>query len=128
MTGPDIQALNVPGATLTYEIREAQAETTEPVLLMIGAPMDASGFTALAAQILDRTVVTYDPRGVARGPRADGATGRVQAGQSNVADVSPAGRRRERRTRSCVELRFPRTTKTSGRIGAGQVSEASTAP
>src|SRR5262249_17555634 len=43
-------------------------------LLMIGSPMDASGFTALAAQISDRTVVTCDPRGVARSPRADGAT------------------------------------------------------
>jgi pimeloyl-ACP methyl ester carboxylesterase len=36
--------------------------------------MDASGFTALAAQISDRTVITYDPRGVARSPRADGGT------------------------------------------------------
>src|SRR5262249_53951328 len=74
MTEPDTQVLNLPGATLTYDVREAESESTEPVLLMIGSPMDASGFTALAVQISDRTVVTYDPRGVARSPRADGAT------------------------------------------------------
>ena len=74
MIEPDTQALNLPGATLTYDVREAKSESTEPVLLLIGAPMDASGFTALAGQISDRTVVTYDPRGIARSPRADGAT------------------------------------------------------
>jgi pimeloyl-ACP methyl ester carboxylesterase len=37
--------------------------------------MDAGGFTALAAHFTDRTVVTYDPRGVGRSPRADGVTG-----------------------------------------------------
>jgi pimeloyl-ACP methyl ester carboxylesterase len=74
MTEPVTQALNLPGATLTYDVREAKSESTEPVLLMIGAPMDASGFTAVAVEISDRTVVTYDPRGVARSPRADGVT------------------------------------------------------
>ena len=74
MTEPDTHTLNLPDATLTYDVREAKSESTEPVLLMIGAPMDASGFTALAARISDRTVVTYDPRGVARSPRADGVT------------------------------------------------------
>jgi pimeloyl-ACP methyl ester carboxylesterase len=44
------------------------------VLLMIGSPMDASGFEALADRFPDRTVVTYDPRGVGRSPRADGLT------------------------------------------------------
>ena len=43
-----------------------------PPLLMIGQPMDASGFTALAAQFPDRTVVTYDPRGLGRSTRKDG--------------------------------------------------------
>ncbi|MGB0091038.1 MAG: alpha/beta hydrolase [Solirubrobacteraceae bacterium] len=41
---------------------------------MIGSPMDASGFTTLADHFPDRTVVTYDPRGVGRSPRADGVT------------------------------------------------------
>jgi pimeloyl-ACP methyl ester carboxylesterase len=36
--------------------------------------MDASGFTALAGRFSGRIVVTYDPRGVGRSPRADGAT------------------------------------------------------
>jgi pimeloyl-ACP methyl ester carboxylesterase len=74
MTEPKTQTLDLPGATLTYDVREAAFESTEPVLLMIGSPMDASGFTTLAGHFPDRTVVTYDPRGVGRSPRADGVT------------------------------------------------------
>jgi pimeloyl-ACP methyl ester carboxylesterase len=74
MTEPKSHTLDLPGATLTYDVREAEFESTEPVLLMIGSPMDASGFTALAGRFPDRTVVTYDPRGVGRSPRADGVT------------------------------------------------------
>jgi pimeloyl-ACP methyl ester carboxylesterase len=43
-----------------------------PPLLMIGQPMTAGGFSALAAQFPDRTVVTYDPRGLGRSTRSDG--------------------------------------------------------
>jgi pimeloyl-ACP methyl ester carboxylesterase len=43
-----------------------------PPLLMIGQPMDAGGFGALASHFPDRTVVTYDPRGLGRSTRADG--------------------------------------------------------
>ena len=75
MTEPKTQTLELPGATLTYDVREAASESTEPVLLMIGSPMDASGFTTLAGHFPDRTVVTYDPRGVGRSPRADGVSG-----------------------------------------------------
>ena len=75
MPEPKTQTLDVPGATLTYDVREAESESTEPVMLMIGSPMDASGFTTLAGHFADRTVVTYDPRGVGRSPRADGVTG-----------------------------------------------------
>jgi pimeloyl-ACP methyl ester carboxylesterase len=74
MTEPKTQTLDLPGATLTYDVREAESGTTEPVLLMIGSPMDASGFTTLAGHFPDRTVVTYDPRGVGRSARADGVT------------------------------------------------------
>jgi pimeloyl-ACP methyl ester carboxylesterase len=63
-----------PGATLAYDIRAAEAESGAPALLMIACPMDASGFTTLATYFPDRTVVTYDPRGVSRSQRADGAT------------------------------------------------------
>jgi pimeloyl-ACP methyl ester carboxylesterase len=43
-----------------------------PPLFMIGQPMEASGFGALASQFPDRTVVTYDPRGLGRSTRRDG--------------------------------------------------------
>src|SRR5262252_3101758 len=43
-----------------------------PPLLMIGQPMGASGFGALASHFPDRTVVTYDPRGLGRSTRKDG--------------------------------------------------------
>src|SRR6266516_6077562 len=45
-----------------------------PPLFMIGQPMDASGFTTLASHFPDRTVVTYDPRGLGRSSRKDGRT------------------------------------------------------
>lgn len=45
-----------------------------PPLMMIGQPMDASGFRALAFYFPDRVVVTYDPRGVGRSTRHDGRT------------------------------------------------------
>ncbi|MFC3505482.1 alpha/beta fold hydrolase [Micromonospora krabiensis] len=43
-----------------------------PPLFMIGQPMDASGFAALVPHFPDRTVVTYDPRGLGRSTRRDG--------------------------------------------------------
>jgi pimeloyl-ACP methyl ester carboxylesterase len=43
-----------------------------PPLWMIGQPMTASGFDALASHFPDRTVVTYDPRGLGRSKRTDG--------------------------------------------------------
>src|SRR5689334_23412015 len=43
-----------------------------PPLFMIGQPMAASGFGTLASHFPDRTVVTYDPRGLGRSTRADG--------------------------------------------------------
>jgi pimeloyl-ACP methyl ester carboxylesterase len=62
----------VPGATLSYDVRDAEAESTAPMLVMIGQPMDASGFVTLASHFPDRTVVTYDPRGLGRSIRNDG--------------------------------------------------------
>src|SRR5215212_4643985 len=43
-----------------------------PPLFMIGQPMDASGFRTLASHFPDRTVITYDPRGLGRSTRKDG--------------------------------------------------------
>ncbi|GIJ73707.1 alpha/beta fold hydrolase [Virgisporangium ochraceum] len=64
--------LDVPGAVLHYDVREVPGATA-PTLLLIGSPMDATGFGTLAGYITDRTVVTYDPRGIGRSTRTDGA-------------------------------------------------------
>jgi pimeloyl-ACP methyl ester carboxylesterase len=45
-----------------------------PPLFMIGQPMEAGGFTTLAALLPERTVITYDPRGLGRSTRNDGRT------------------------------------------------------
>ncbi|MEV0093869.1 alpha/beta hydrolase [Streptomyces sp. NPDC050738] len=54
--------LEGPGVRLHYEIRG-----TGPLLLIMGAPMDASAFAPLAEALAsDHTVVTHDPRGISR--------------------------------------------------------------
>ena len=73
VTEKTTHTLDVPGAVLTYDIRRNDA-TTDPVLLIIGSPMGASGFGTLASHFTDRTVVTYDPRGVERSVKTDPAT------------------------------------------------------
>jgi len=40
------RTLDVPGATLTYDVRRNDA-TTEPALFLIGSPMGAAGFGSL---------------------------------------------------------------------------------
>ncbi len=72
MTDPKTHTLDVPGAVLTYDVRSNDA-STDPVLLIIGSPMGASGFVTLASHFTDRTVVTCDPRGADRSRRTDGA-------------------------------------------------------
>jgi pimeloyl-ACP methyl ester carboxylesterase len=62
--------LEVPGATLTYDVRRNDA-STEPILLLIGSPMGAAGFGTLSQHFADRTVVTYDPRGTERSVKTD---------------------------------------------------------
>jgi pimeloyl-ACP methyl ester carboxylesterase len=70
---PTTQTLDAPGARLTYDVRRND-ETTQPILLIIGSPMAASGFGTLAGHFADRTVVTYDPRGSERSERTDPAS------------------------------------------------------
>jgi pimeloyl-ACP methyl ester carboxylesterase len=70
MTEKTSHTLDVPGATITYDVRANEA-STEPVLFLIGNPMGASGFPTLASHFTDRTVVTYDPRGVERSTKDD---------------------------------------------------------
>jgi pimeloyl-ACP methyl ester carboxylesterase len=59
-----------PGAELTYDIRPAEGSAA-PTLLLIGSPMGAGGFATLASYFPDRTIVTYDPRGVERSIKDD---------------------------------------------------------
>jgi pimeloyl-ACP methyl ester carboxylesterase len=73
MTEPTTRTLDVPGAVLTYDVRPGTSDA-DPVLLLIGWPMGAGGFGTLASHFPDRTVVTYDPRGVERSAKADPAS------------------------------------------------------
>jgi len=73
MPDPVTSTIDVPGATLTYDVRGELSDRDQPVLLLIGSPMGASGFPTLASYFTDRTIVTYDPRGVERSVRSDGA-------------------------------------------------------
>jgi len=73
MTEPKTHTLDAPGAVLYYDVRSNDA-STEPVLLLIGSPMGAAGFSSLVGHFTDRTVVTYDPRGAGRSKRTDGAS------------------------------------------------------
>jgi pimeloyl-ACP methyl ester carboxylesterase len=67
---PTTRTLEVPGATLTYDIRRNDA-TTDPPLFLIGSPMAAAGFASLMSRFPDRTIITYDPRGSERSKKAD---------------------------------------------------------
>jgi pimeloyl-ACP methyl ester carboxylesterase len=67
---PTTKTLDVPGATLTYDVRRNESSTETP-LVLIGSPMGAGGFPTLASHFADRTVVTYDPRGTERSQKAD---------------------------------------------------------
>jgi pimeloyl-ACP methyl ester carboxylesterase len=65
--------LETPEADIAYDVHGPlpTADGRRP-LIMIGQPMDASGFATLASHFPDRTVVTYDPRGLGRSIRKDG--------------------------------------------------------
>jgi pimeloyl-ACP methyl ester carboxylesterase len=67
--------LETRGAEIVYDVH-GPLPTAEgrPPLLMIGQPMAASGFATLASFFPERTVVTYDPRGLGRSTRSDGRT------------------------------------------------------
>ena len=71
-------------ADIAYDVQGPPATANgRPPLFMIGQPMDASGFRTLASHFPERTVVTYDPRGLGRSIRKDGRVDNaptVQAG------------------------------------------------
>jgi pimeloyl-ACP methyl ester carboxylesterase len=61
------------GADIAYDVHgPLPTADGRPPLLMIGQPMAARGFGALRSHFSDRTVVTYDPRGLDRSVRTDG--------------------------------------------------------
>src|SRR5437899_2169627 len=60
-------------ADIVYDVRgPLPTADGRPPLFMIAQPLDASGFSTLAAYFPDRTVITYDPRGLGRSIRKDG--------------------------------------------------------
>ena len=80
------QILETPEADLVYDVHgPLPTADGRPPLVMIGQPMAASGFGTLASHFPDRTVVTYDPRGLGRSTRKDGRVD--QAPEIQAADV-----------------------------------------
>ena len=78
--------LETPEAAIVYDIEgPPPAADGRPPLFMIGQPMDAGGFRTLASYFPDRTVITYDPRGLGRSIRKDGRVDQVPTVQA--ADV-----------------------------------------
>jgi pimeloyl-ACP methyl ester carboxylesterase len=73
LTEPITRTLEAPGVVLTYDVRPVPS-SPYPALMLIGSPMGAGGFGTLAGYFTDRTVITYDPRGVDRSVKADPAS------------------------------------------------------
>jgi pimeloyl-ACP methyl ester carboxylesterase len=71
-------------ADIAYDVRgPLPTADGRPPLFMIGQPMEASGFGTLASYFPDRTVVTYDPRGLGRSTRRDGRVDNAPTVQAN---------------------------------------------
>ncbi|MGW7681951.1 alpha/beta fold hydrolase [Kribbella sp. NPDC054772] len=84
--------LVVPEAELYYEVRG-----TGPLVVLVGAPMDADAFAPLADLLApDYTVLTLDPRGVKRSTLNPGGTSRPEQRADDLArlirhvDAGPA--------------------------------------
>ena len=58
---------------LHYDVHGDLATATpeRPALMAFANPMEAAAFSALAAEVTDRPVVTLDPRGAGRNPAGD---------------------------------------------------------
>jgi pimeloyl-ACP methyl ester carboxylesterase len=76
--------LETTDATITYDVDGPlpSAAGFRP-LFMIGQPMTADGFRTLASYFPDRTVITYDPRGLGRSTRRDGRVDQAPAVQAD---------------------------------------------
>jgi pimeloyl-ACP methyl ester carboxylesterase len=71
----ETHTLELPDVDLVYDVHgPIPTADGRPLLFLIGQPMQADGFADLAAQLPERTVVTYDPRGLGRSSvRRDGS-------------------------------------------------------
>jgi pimeloyl-ACP methyl ester carboxylesterase len=83
-TGLKTLTLDTAGATIVYDVQGPLPPADgRPPLFMIGQPMDAGGFRTLASYFPDRTVITYDPRGLGRSTRNDGRVDNVPSVQAD---------------------------------------------
>src|SRR3954469_11806586 len=79
-----MQILETGEADIVYDVHgPLPALDGRPPLVMVGQPMTAAGFGALAPHFSDRTVVTYDPRGLGRSTRRDGRADHSPTVQAN---------------------------------------------
>src|SRR4051812_20698207 len=75
--------LATPDVDLAYDVYGPLPTTDgRPPLFMIAQPMTAEGFDALRGHFPDRTVVTYDPRGLGRSTRKDGCVDHTPTDQA----------------------------------------------
>lgn len=72
MTEVTTGTVEVPGAVLTYDVRQPETPSDHLPLFIFGSPMAASGFEQLVSHFTDRTVITYDPRGAERSTLSSG--------------------------------------------------------
>src|SRR5687768_17867446 len=80
---PTMHVLERDEANIAYDVHgPLPTADGRPPLLMIGQPMEAGGFATLASHFPDRTVVTYDPRGLGRSTRKDGRVDNAPAVQA----------------------------------------------
>jgi pimeloyl-ACP methyl ester carboxylesterase len=83
-TGMKTHTLDTGDADIVYDVQgPLPTADGRPPLVMIGQPMDASGFRTLASYFPDRTVITYDPRGLGRSARKDGRVDNVPTVQAD---------------------------------------------
>jgi pimeloyl-ACP methyl ester carboxylesterase len=84
MTTTHARILETAEADIAYDVRgPLPTEDRRPPLFMIGQPMTAGGFDTLASYFPDRTVITYDPRGLGRSTRKDGRVDHSPTVQAN---------------------------------------------
>jgi pimeloyl-ACP methyl ester carboxylesterase len=75
--------LSTPEVDLAYDVYgPLPTPDGRPPLFMIAQPMTAEGFEALRGHFTDRTVVTYDPRGLGRSTRKDGRVDHTPSDQA----------------------------------------------